>query len=129
PGASGVRALGWVEEPELEWLYRNATVVLFPSLYEGFGFPLVETFARGVPALAADIPALREIGDGVVEFLPPLEDAAWADAVGRLAASAEARTSRREAALRRAAEFDYRRTAEETLALVHEAAGVDRLGD
>src|SRR2546427_526937 len=47
-GARAVMGLGWVEESELEWLYANATLVLFPSRYEGFGFPLVEAFVRGL---------------------------------------------------------------------------------
>src|SRR5439155_20374032 len=53
-GARDVHQLGWVGPGELAWLYRNAELVLFPSLYEGFGFPLVEAFADGVPALASD---------------------------------------------------------------------------
>ncbi len=121
--ATGVTSLGWVEESELAWLYRNATVVLFPSLYEGFGFPLVEAFVRGVPALAADIPVLREIGEGAARFVEPERSDAWAGEVARLAASPAERAGLAEAGRVRARELPYRETAQATLTLLREAAG------
>jgi glycosyltransferase involved in cell wall biosynthesis len=126
--AQGVTALGWVDEPELGWLYDNATLVLFPSLYEGFGFPLAEAFDRGLPAVVADIPTLREVGEGAATFVPAGDDQAWAESIGRIAADARARIELREAGLRRAAELDYRTTAAQTLALLREVARVDTSG-
>ena len=122
-GAHGVTELGWVEEPELAWLYRNATAVLFPSRYEGFGFPLVEAFVRGTPAVAADIPVLHEIGDGVARFVDPDRPDAWMQEVGRLASDPQERSRLAEIGRNRARELPYRGTAERTLALLREAAG------
>ena len=82
-------------------------LVLLPSRYEGFGLPLIEAAARGTPVIASDIPALREIGEGAVRFVPVDDDAAWADAVTRLAADAAGRERLKRAGLERAAVYDY----------------------
>ncbi len=119
-----VTSLGRVGEDELEWLYRNATLVLFPTLYEGFGLPMVEAFAHGVPVLASDIPSLREAGEGVARFVGPLDNAAWAGEVCKLASDPEARHSMADAGRVRAAEFTYEHTARATLEVLREAAGV-----
>jgi glycosyltransferase involved in cell wall biosynthesis len=124
-GAAGVASLGWVEEPELAWLYRNAALVLFPSQYEGFGFPLVEAFVRGVPTVAADIPVLREIGEGAAQFVDPDRSEAWARETSRLMSDPDERARMAAAGRARAAELQYRTTARETLALLREAAGLE----
>jgi glycosyltransferase involved in cell wall biosynthesis len=122
-GARDVHSLGWVGEPELAWLYRNAEMILFPSRYEGFGFPLVEAFVHGRPTIAADIPVLREIAEGVTWFVPVDADREWADAVRTLSNDAGLRETKSRAGHVRAAELRYQDTAIETLDLVREAAG------
>jgi alpha-1,3-rhamnosyl/mannosyltransferase len=119
-GARGVVPLGRVTQPALEWLYRNATLVLHPSRYEGFGLPVLEAASRGAPVVCADVPALRELGEGAVRFAPPGDAAAWATAVSELAADAPARSRMREAGLKLAAAHDYARCAAETLAILRE---------
>jgi hypothetical protein len=52
-----------------------------PSFAEGFGFPVIEAFALGVPALCSDIPALRETGGSVAEYLDPLDGPGWRAAI------------------------------------------------
>jgi glycosyltransferase involved in cell wall biosynthesis len=54
---------------------------VLPSFAEGFGFPLIEALQLGVPALCSDIPALRETGAGVPEFLDPLDGPGWRSAI------------------------------------------------
>jgi len=131
-GAPGVRALGAIAPEVLEWLYANATLLVFPSRYEGFGFPLLEAAVRGTPVLASDIPALREIGDGVARFVPAGDPVAWASAVRELAADAAERARLRAAGLAAAAGHDYARVAERTYALLErvmaERGGGDRGG-
>ncbi len=121
--AHDVHSLGWVGEPELAWLYQNAEMILFPSRYEGFGFPLVEAFVHGRPTIAADIPVLREIADGVTWFVPVDAEREWADAVRTLASDPSLREQHARAGHTRAAELRYQETAVETLALVREAIG------
>lgn len=105
--ASDVRALGRVSEAELDRLYLSATTVLFPSLYEGFGFPLLEAAARGAPVIASDIPALREIGQGVARFVPPEDAVAWASAIRELAGDREERARMVKAGFARVGESTY----------------------
>jgi glycosyltransferase involved in cell wall biosynthesis len=123
-GGHDVHSLGWVDEPELAWLYRHAEMILFPSRYEGFGFPLVEAFVHGRPTIAADIPVLREIADGVTQFVPVDSATGWAQAVRAMADDPELRAARGHAGHVRARELSYPQTARETLDLVREAVGV-----
>jgi glycosyltransferase involved in cell wall biosynthesis len=108
---NGVHALGYVPPAELEWLYRNATLVLVPSRYEGFGLPLLEAAARGAPVVASDIPALREIGEGVARFVASDDASAWARAIRELSGDDPARERMRADGIARAAEYDYDRCA------------------
>jgi glycosyltransferase involved in cell wall biosynthesis len=62
-------------------LLRGASALLLPSFAEGFGFPLIEGMALGVPALCSDIPALHETGGGVPEYLDPLDGPGWRAAI------------------------------------------------
>ncbi len=68
-------------DPEMVRLLKGARALLLPSFAEGFGFPLIEALERGVPALCSDIPALRETGGEVPEFLDPLDGPGWRSAV------------------------------------------------
>jgi glycosyltransferase involved in cell wall biosynthesis len=119
-GAEAVSGLGWVSEAELAWLYANATMVLYPTVYEGFGLPLTEAFDRGVPAVASDIPVLREIGEGAVRFVPPSEPDRWREAILGLADSPAERARLKRAGLERARELTYERTAGQVLELLRE---------
>lgn len=59
---------GYLGDAELEWLWQRADVAAFPTRAEGFGLPLVEAMARGVPVACRDIPVLREVGGDVPEY-------------------------------------------------------------
>jgi len=59
----------------------SSRALLFPSIAEGFGLPLVEALALGVPVLASDLPALREVAQGIPKFLAPDDDAGWEEAI------------------------------------------------
>jgi glycosyltransferase involved in cell wall biosynthesis len=66
---------------EMARLLRGARAVLLPSFAEGFGFPLLEGMALGAPALCSDLPALRDTGGGVPEYLHPLDGIGWRQAI------------------------------------------------
>ncbi len=117
-GASRVSALGRVSPAELEWLYGHATLLLFPSTYEGFGLPLMEAAIRGVPVLASDIPALRESGADAVRFVSTGDVAAWTQAISELAADDDRRRRMSAAGRERAAAFTHARTAAGVLAVL-----------
>lgn len=76
-----VREVGTLPDREVASLLRGARALLFPSFAEGFGLPLAEALALGVPAIASDIAALREVGQQVPDFIDPLDGLAWRNAV------------------------------------------------
>ncbi|MFL1460855.1 glycosyltransferase family 4 protein [Roseococcus sp. DSY-14] len=84
--AGRVRDRGRLPDAEVAQLLAGAQALLFPSLIEGYGIPLAEALAMGVPAIASDIPAFREVGQGVPEFLDPLDGPGWARAITDYAA-------------------------------------------
>ena len=70
-----------LSDTEMVRLLKGARALLLPSFAEGFGFPLIEAFGVGVPALCSDIPALRETGGAVAEYLDPLDGPGWRAAI------------------------------------------------
>lgn len=66
----GIRVLGLVDNQTLDVLYRGAAVLACPSIYEGFGFPVIEAMARGCPAVISDAASLVEVADGAAEITP-----------------------------------------------------------
>jgi len=76
-----VTELNSCSDDELARHLASASALLFPSLAEGFGLPLVEALAAGVPVIASDLPALREIGAGIPLYLDPLDSAGWQAAI------------------------------------------------
>lgn len=76
-----VEAPGPLSDARVGDLLAGARALLFPSFAEGFGLPLAEALAAGVPAIVSDLPALREVGGRVPDYLDPLDGAGWRQAV------------------------------------------------
>ncbi len=76
-----VEETGPLPDAQVTRLLAGARALLFPSFAEGYGLPLAEALALGTPAICSDLPALREVGAAVPEFLDPLDGPAWRDAV------------------------------------------------
>lgn len=107
--------LGYVSVEELAYLYINAQMLVFPSLFEGFGIPLVEAMAAGCPVLAAEATSLPEVGAKSVSYFDPSSAEELAQAIGKLT---EDETLRRDLIVRgkkRAKEFSAVRLADEHL--------------
>lgn len=100
-----VRILGWVEEPLLEELYSGAAATVNPSTYEGYGFGVAESLARGLPTLASDIPPHREVGGDAPLYFPPTDSAALASAVELVRTDGALRAALAERALARSVEL------------------------
>jgi glycosyltransferase involved in cell wall biosynthesis len=83
PSGEGVRLLGYVGDEELARLYRGAEAFAFPSLFEGFGIPVVEAMASGVPVVASSHVSLDEASGGVALRADPGDPEAFADAIER----------------------------------------------
>ncbi|MBK7973577.1 MAG: glycosyltransferase family 4 protein [Deltaproteobacteria bacterium] len=102
---------GHVTEGELDVLYREAALLVHPSLEEGFGLTLLEAMARGTPVVAYRIPALAEVGGDAVCFAEPGEPGALVRCVRRLLESPEERSRLAALGFARAEEFSWRRCA------------------
>jgi glycosyltransferase involved in cell wall biosynthesis len=83
--------LGAVSDVRLAGLLRGARALLMPSFAEGFGLPVAEALSQGTPVICSDLPAMREVGAGVPEYLDPLHAVAWQDAVQAYAGLASPR--------------------------------------
>ena len=117
-----VSFLGDVPEEDLPALYSGAALFVFPSLYEGFGLPVLEAMACGVPVLSSDAASLPEVVGDAGVLLPPTDAAAWADALADLFANPARLREMGERSRARATEFSWARAARETLSVYREAA-------
>jgi glycosyltransferase involved in cell wall biosynthesis len=120
--AERVHLLGWQPRAVLLTLFRFAEALVFPSTFEGFGIPVLEAMAAGVPVVCSDIPPLREIAGGAAHFFDPTSSPALTDALREMFADKALREQFVERGLERAAQFTWTRTAERTLAVLLEAA-------
>jgi glycosyltransferase involved in cell wall biosynthesis len=113
--ADAVIRLGAVDELLLRALYRSATALVYPSLYEGFGLPLLEAMASGTPVIASRAASIPEVVGDAGILLDPSDAAAWAEAIVRVANTPSVRDELRAAGLARVAAFTWERTARTTI--------------
>jgi glycosyltransferase involved in cell wall biosynthesis len=116
----------WVSEQQRAHLLRGAAMLAYPSLDEGFGFPLLEAMAMGVPIVAANAGAIPEVAAGAAVLVPPDDSAALAAALARVVTDSELRAGLIAAGRARVAAFSWDRTARALSALYGEAAMDDR---
>lgn len=114
-----VRRLGIVEPATLKWLYQHAAALLFPSLYEGFGLPVLEAFHLRCPVVGADIPSVRELaGPATALLLSPTDVSAWANALDTVASRDASRLA---LAWERAQHFTWEACARSAVVAVEQA--------
>ena len=119
-----VHFTGYVPVADLPCLYNLADIFAFPSLYEGFGLPVVEAMACGTPVITSNTSSLEEIAAGAAETVNPCSVDEITAAMLRLARDAGWRSELSERGLARAQRFSWTRAAREMLGLYRRAAGV-----
>lgn len=108
---------GAVPETALVEAYQTSTVLAYPSQYEGFGLPLLEAMACGTPVVASRAASMPEVVGDAGVLLPPTDRHEWFHALRRVCTEAEVARDMSDAGRRRAAEFTWARTAEQTFAV------------
>jgi glycosyltransferase involved in cell wall biosynthesis len=114
--------LGFVSEEEMPALYRAARLLVFPSLFEGFGMPVLEAMASGCPVACADTPALKELGGDAVAVFTGQSEMEMVEVLGRLWLDARARARLAESGLRRAVQFRWPAVVPQVLTAYRQAA-------
>jgi len=116
---AGVRYLGYVAEDELPGLTAGASVFVYPSLYEGFGFPVAQAMAAGVPVVTSNVACLPEIaGDGGI-FVDPRSETELASALKKLFDAPALREQYGRAGRQRAERYRWEQCARQSLAFFH----------
>ncbi|TFD05118.1 glycosyltransferase family 1 protein [Cryobacterium sp. TMT1-66-1] len=106
---------GRLRDEEIAWLYDRALALVFPSVYEGFGLPIIEAQIRGCPVVCSSRPAMREVGRQSVEYFNPESPGDAVDLVLELQANAVHREEFIRAGKENAARFDWDQTASDIL--------------
>lgn len=112
-----VRFLGYVPDEDMPALYSAASVLAFPSLYEGFGLPVLEAMSCGTPVVTSDRSALAEVAGDAALLVDPTDVEALAEALGRLLSDDSLRADLRTRGIERAGQFSWERTARATLSV------------
>ena len=111
---ANVRYLGYVPEAYLPGLTAGASVFAYPSLYEGFGFPVAQAMAAGVPVITSNVSSLPEVAAGAAELIDPLSTTELRDALDRVLTSHSHAEEMSEKGRERAKHFNWQRCAQET---------------
>lgn len=118
-GRVGVRSIGFVDDAELARLYRGAAALVYPSLYEGFGLPVLEAMASGTPVVTSLGGAPAELVDGAAVLVDPLDPQAIADGIHEAVRRREELSA---AGRERARGYTWKAAARATAAVYREAA-------
>ncbi|OGZ41604.1 MAG: hypothetical protein A3C80_00165 [Candidatus Ryanbacteria bacterium RIFCSPHIGHO2_02_FULL_45_43] len=111
---------GAVDTADLVVLYNGAELLSFPSLYEGFGLPLIEAMACGTPVVTSNVPSLKEISGDAAVFVNPMNTEDISIGILKLLSDNDLRKSLKEKGLKRAANFTWEKTAQETAKVYEE---------
>ncbi len=111
--------LGWLPFEDMPAIYCSSRVFIFPSLHEGFGIPLLEAMACGVPVVCSDIEPLNEVAGDAALFIDPYDPYDIAEGVSRILRDIQLRESLINKGYKKAGEFSWERTALNTLSTLH----------
>jgi glycosyltransferase involved in cell wall biosynthesis len=120
---------GYVRSEHIPFFYSAADLFVFPSLYEGFGLPVVEAMACGVPVVTSRGSSLEEVAGDAALLVDPLDEEAIASAMTSALEDAALRSRLREAGLKRASDFSQEKTATKTLAVYEALLGIKSRSD
>jgi len=120
-GSLDLRVIGQVASGELAMLFRHAIAFIMPSLYEGFGLPMVEAMACGCAVVASKRGSLAEIAGEGAQVFEPMDVSGMGEAIAELLSDEAALQKWKAAALKRSADFSWGKAAQETISVYHRA--------
>jgi glycosyltransferase involved in cell wall biosynthesis len=123
PARDGVIFPGWMQDGDLPAVYAAAQLFIFPSIYEGFGLPVLEAMACGAPVVCSNATSIPEVAGDAALLFDPFEPDAIRETMRTALADDALRESLRQRGYRRAAKFSWERAADETLALYRGLTG------
>lgn len=113
-----VKLTGFIDDADLPAIYSAADLLAFPSLYEGFGLPLLEAMACGTPVVSSNTSSLPEVAaNGAAVLLPPDDEEAWSQAILDILADEKVRTRLIAAGHRQSERFNWRESARQLISL------------
>lgn len=115
-----VKFIGFVADSDLPSLYSEASLMVFPSLYEGFGLPLLEAMACGVPVLTSNASCLPEVAGEAAVLLSPTDQAAWSQTMNELLSNSGQRAKLVAAGFLQARKFTWKKAAGQLLEIYQE---------
>ena len=115
-----VRFLNFVTMDELALLYRKAILFAYPSLYEGFGIPMLEAFSSGCPVIASNVTSIPEVGGDAALYFDPLNEDEIAQAILQVLSNPRLRNKLKIKGFERAKQFSWVDTAQKTLTVYHD---------
>ena len=127
-GGTDVELLGYVPEDQLLQEYRAADVFVYPSIYEGFGLPVVEAMASGTPVVTTTGGSLPEVAGDAALIVDPYDVDAIANAIARLIEDPSLRERLVERGLRRAAQYSWRSAADRLVSVYERVVGAGSTG-
>ena len=113
---------GYVAEDELPLWYASALAFLYPSKYEGFGLPVIESMAVGTPVITSNVSSLPEVAENAAVLIPPDDADAWAEAIAQLSEFPEKRAELKRVGIERAKTFSWKKCAKATFEVYKKTA-------
>lgn len=126
---SSVRTLGYVSDNELSWLYKNCFCFVYPSLYEGFGLPVLEAMNFGAAVITSNATSLSEVGGDAVHYVDPTDQDDIAEAFNLIRKKRQYRELLKRKAVSRAEKFSWEKSAAEVLQIYDHIMTIDKFGD
>ena len=117
PVCTGTDELGYVSDSDLPALYAGATLFVYPSLYEGFGLPILEAMACGTPVITSSTSSMPEVAGEAATLCDPTDPEELANAIHTLIRNKPLREYMITKGIARAAEFSWEKTARDTIAV------------
>lgn len=120
PVRERIRKLGFVKDEDLPSLFAGASVFVFPSLYEGFGIPVLEAMACGTPVVASNCSSIPEVGGSAISYFDPSSASELYERLRELLNDPALQLARKKEGIARAQTFSWGKTAEQTWSVIRE---------